>query len=166
MSRKLTSYPWKACQRDIRFNFASKEAASAMLGVFSAAPSFENSQADSSYKDTWDVKEARRFNRVTEQWGGSSRSQVLLNGFLLLYVSSDHLSGLRRTSVPNTHTLYRRSHPVNQTRSGMSLSITSGCERLWRHAPTLVRGARAGMSTSTFVCVYGKAGLTPCLFLG
>lgn len=34
MSRKLTSYPRKACQRDISFNFASKEAIQALVHLF------------------------------------------------------------------------------------------------------------------------------------
>lgn len=74
MSRQLTSYPWKARQRDIRFNFASKEAASATPFVQYSSSSlrgvcFKNSHADGLHKDTLDVK-ALRFNRViTEQWG-------------------------------------------------------------------------------------------------
>lgn len=109
ISRKLTSYPWKACQRDIRFNFASKKAASATTFVHCSTISLRclhlRGARQIAYTDTWDVKKAQRLNRVTEQWGSSSRSQVLLNGFLLLYVNADHLSGLRRTSVLNTQTL-------------------------------------------------------------
>lgn len=35
MSRKLTSYPWKACQRDISLNFASKEASASPFVQYS-----------------------------------------------------------------------------------------------------------------------------------
>lgn len=52
----------------------------------------------------------------------------------------------------HTDTLYRRSHPVNQTCSGMSVTITSGC--LWRCAPTLVWGrAFKSMSACVHICV-------------
>lgn len=102
-SRKLTGYLRKACQRDIGFNFASKEVASATPVVQYSWFSLQcQNQADRLYKDTRDVKEARRFNRVTERWGSSSRSQVLLNGFLLPYIWAgcrEHLSRTHRHFV-------------------------------------------------------------------
>lgn len=169
MSRKLTSYPWKACQRDISFNFASKETSAT---PFVQYPSFSlqclhSSKARQIADTEWVVKEARKFNRVTKDWGSSSQSQVLLNGFLLLYVNSDHQSQLRRTSVPSTQTLCTAAVTL-------SIKHVLACHRLSPAVAILSEDVcpscfwvcvQAWACASTFVCEYGKEGLTPRLFL-
>ena len=74
---------------------------------------------------------------------------MLLHGFLLLYINSDHQRRLWTTSVLNTHTLCS---------STVSLSIKhvvehhwlsqAGCDHLWREEPAL------GWCSNMNMCVY------------
>lgn len=69
---------------------------------------------------------------------------MLLNGFLLLYVNSDHQSKLWRTSVLNTRALCSAAVTLSIKRV-----LSCHCDRLWRHASALVWGA----NTSVYICM-------------
>lgn len=126
-SRKLTSYPWKACQKDIGFNFASKgskrHSICSILFVFFFVTFFVWVESE----QIADTKTRKGCSEI--QQGSWSSGEVHLRAKCCLMASSCYtvrqLNPSEHICPEYTDTLYRRSHPVNQT--GMSPTITSGC---------------------------------------
>lgn len=102
-------------------------------------------------------------------WGSSSSSQVLFNGFLLVYINSEHQRRQRRTSVLNTQAFCSTQSPCQSIMYWHVSDITSGytttSEDSLQH---WFGGGCASISwarTSTSLCVYRKTEMTAHLFL-
>lgn len=104
-------------------------------------------------------------------WGSSSSSQVLFNGFLLVYINSEHQRRLWRTSVLNTQAFCSTQSPRQSIMYWHVTDILPVVTRppLKTHSSTgLGRGGCASIVSacaSTFLRVYRKSEMTAYLFL-